>query len=95
MMTCSICGFETPFPHEHRSWRWRNLREASIGITLLLFPWQWRLYWESVSAYDDWHVVVVVGPLVIRAEASYGNCSTGDWRARFGMSDTEAWERSE
>ena len=80
---------------EYRPWRWRNLREMEISLSLLIFPWQWRFHWERVLAYDLWHADVIVGPLHLQAWASYGNCSTGDWRARFGLSDSEAWERSE
>jgi hypothetical protein len=84
-----------PGATDYRPWRWRNLRDATVTAAILVFPWQWRLHWERVSVYDEFHALVLIGPLLLKVECSYGNCSTGDWRARFGMSDLRAWERSE
>lgn len=79
---------------DERPWRWRNLREATLVFYLLPLPWQWRWRWKRVSEWLGWSVELSIGPIVIRLECDIGNCSTGDWRARFGLSELEAWNRS-
>ena len=85
---------------ERRPWRWRNCRSLIVGIAFAPFPWDWHFGVNSVCDGSDaggcygkeWWLLL--GPVAFNLHADHGNISTGDWRARFGLSETEAWERS-
>jgi hypothetical protein len=84
-----------------RPWRWRNCRAIRLSISFSPLPWTWGLgVWNTCNGGEHCggcygkHWGVVIGPLCFSAEADHGNISTGDWRARFGLSEEEAWERS-
>lgn len=85
-----------------RPWRWRNCRSLLVGLTFSPLPWTWHVRYLSLCDDGD-HVggaygktwTVVFGPFGISVTAGIGNNSTGDWRARFGLSEEEAWDRSE
>jgi hypothetical protein len=79
---------------EERRWTWRNLRECDIGFHIVPMPWQWRMSADLTGGYVGAFGHVQFGPFVLTFEADVGNCSTGDWRAMFGLSEQEAWERS-
>lgn len=84
-----------------RPWRWRNCRSLFVSVTFAPLPWTWLL---GVDTYTEgggdtggcygrtW--MLMLGPVSISVCAGIGNNSTGDWRARFGLSEEEAWERS-
>jgi hypothetical protein len=85
-----------------RPWRWRNCRSLFVGVGFTLLPWDWfRLRaWSTCDGGDhvggcygkQWGLVL--GPISLSIGAGIGNNSTGDWRARFGLSEEEAWDRS-
>lgn len=82
-----------------RPWRWRNCRGLNASITFAPFPWNWHFGWHSRNDGDaggcygkTWNLML--GPVWFTVMADIGNNSTGDWRARFGLSEEEAWERS-
>ena len=85
---------------EVRPWRWRNCRSVSLIGSFSPCPWDWRLTkWSYVpcgSGCDCYGKVwgIQIGPFSFTFSADIGNVSTGDWRARFGLSEEEAWERS-
>lgn len=85
---------------EPRPWRWRNLRHAEISIFIIPFPWDWYVRFQR-SDDDDaggcygmlWSAQL--GPLCFGLHVTHGHRSAPGWRGRFGLSETEAWERSE
>jgi hypothetical protein len=77
-----------------RRWRWKNLRSCSVAVHLILLPWDWRVSARRSMDYCEFYMQVQFGPVSIKLSGDIGNCSTGDWRAWFGLSEDEAWERS-
>lgn len=85
-----------------RPWRWRNCRAVRIGISISPLPWTWSFgVWTLCEggahvggAYGK-HWGIGLGPIGLSLQVDHGNISTGDWRARFGLSEEEAWDRSE
>lgn len=82
-----------------RPWRWRNCRDLTVSAIFAPFPWDWhfgtwtRCDGDVGGAYGKtWNLML--GPVRFAVQAGIGNCSTGDWRARFGLSEEEAWDRS-
>lgn len=84
-----------------RPWRWRNCRSLFVSITFAPLPWTWRMD-AGTEADGGEHVggcygrtwFVMCGPFGITLTAGIGNISEDDWRARFGLSEEEAWDRS-
>ena len=77
-----------------RPWVWRNLRHLQVYFSFEVFPWQWRISAWKESDYSELSATVQFVFISIGMHANCGNCSTGDWRARFGLSDDKAWERA-
>jgi hypothetical protein len=80
---------------EDRPWRWRNCRELSVALVIVPMPWSWRFGAERQNVnYLGGSWAVALGPVVIRIEAWIGNISVEGWQRHFGLSESEAWERS-
>lgn len=80
---------------ECRGWSWRSCRAIRVALWLEILPWQWRIGSETVSdTYTEFRWGCQFGPLGLQIIADTGNSSDESWRARFGLSDEEAWERS-
>lgn len=79
---------------EARPWRWRNCREIEIGVVFFVLPWQWRIRRESDSDHTQRRFAMQFGPIGLTILADIGNISDETWRAHFGLSESEAWERS-
>lgn len=79
---------------EERPWCWRNCREITIGADIHLLPWQWHIRSEVRSSCCELFAALQLGPLSLTLYCDIGNISDETWRARFGLSETEAWERS-
>ncbi len=85
---------------EPRPWRWRNLRSFTISAYFSPLPWDWHLAAKAVDidegsgGFTGRFYAIAVGPFIFHFEVDIGNCSVPGWRGRFGLSETEAWERS-
>ena len=80
---------------EIRPWRWRNCRQLCVAVWFHVLPWQWRIGCQVVAdTYTEFRAGVQFGPIGFQIDADTGNSSAEGWRARFGLSDDEAWERS-
>ena len=80
---------------ESRPWRWRNCRGLELGFWLVLAPWDWRLLWHVINDHTMFHGTAQLGPFNFQVFANIGNNSSEGWGARFGLSEEEAWDRSE
>lgn len=77
-------------------WAWRNCREITLSFHVIPFPWQWRVRaekWDDNSS-REFKAYCQFGPFSVGIEADIGNVSSGDWRARFGLSEHEAFRRA-
>ena len=76
-------------------WCWRNLREMTVSLHIAVMPWQWRIYAGSPDGnnYLGAYWTLQFGPFIAALSADIGNNSTGNWRSRFGLSMSQAWER--
>jgi hypothetical protein len=77
-------------------WTWRNCREITLTVHIALFPWQWFIRaekWDDNSS-REFKAWLQFGPIVLSIDADIGNVSSGDWRARFGLSENEAFRRA-
>lgn len=74
---------------EHR-WHWRNTRD--IAVSLWFSPVNWYFGFDRADDYSGGHMVFGFGPFAVRIEYGIGNVSRE--RCPFGLSESEAWERS-
>jgi hypothetical protein len=81
-------------PKEKVRWAWRNTRHVSLSLEVNVFPWQWRLaIGRSQNDFAGWSGWIEFGPFMISLYCDIGNVSSGDWRARFAISEATAWNR--
>ena len=93
-MACEQAGDDNDW---FDKWTWRNCRSLEIGFSLLIFPWDWHIQAEKWDCNNtcEWKGWAQFGPIVISLDAHIGNVSSESrWRAWFGLSEDEAWERS-
>jgi hypothetical protein len=87
----------TPEAEVDRPWTWRNLRGLHLSVVFWPCPWQWHVASRIEHAtYYEFSAHLQIGPFEVGIFADTGNVSSeSPWRARFGLSDDEAWERAD
>jgi hypothetical protein len=94
---CAVDADTLKAMEERRPWRWRNCRGLRLRMEIWPFPWDWRIGGAvGNSLYYEHEVGVFFGPIGLSIYADIGNVSSDNpLTARMGLSEVEAWERSE
>lgn len=78
-------------------WTWWNCRSLVIGVSWVFCPWDWYVKASpgTNNHSGEWRGWVQFGPLVVSLDAAIGNISSESrWRAWFGITEDEAYQRS-
>ena len=92
------CSIKHCPQHDQDVWRWKNCRSLAVSIDFFVFPWEWFIlagkFPADVACYQSsWFLQL--GPFGFKLSAGIGYVSNESrWRAFFGLSEHEAWERA-
>ena len=87
-----------PKPVPDPGWHWRNCRDLSVGITLVVWPWEFAFY-RDINVYGGC-IQITAGPIEVVINFGIGNVSReprtliDKINNATGLSEAEAYERA-